>query len=322
MTGAILFGYAFVLLTVGARALRQSTWTSTAPRLGLATWQALTISAATAMVLGGLSWALPLTELAEGLPAMFSACAAEMRRQYTTPVGALTGVTGALVAAATCSRTLTCLVSEFRTSAGIRRRHRNALPLIARWDPDLEALTVPYPRSAAYCVPGRSRGYIVVTTAARERLEPNELAAVLAHERAHLAGRHHVLVGVAAALARAFPFLAAFDHAREACARLVELAADDQAARRINRVSVASAVLALGDSAAPAATLGAGGSTASFRAHRMLAPARRLAACQIAAAAGATAAVLVLPVFIAVTPAMAQSGDDYCPPPLSIGLRA
>jgi Zn-dependent protease with chaperone function len=46
-----------------------------------------------------------------------------------------------------------------------------------------------------YCVPGRLPT-IVVTTGALAVLEPEQLAAVLAHERAHLAGRHHLLLAV------------------------------------------------------------------------------------------------------------------------------
>ena len=50
-------------------------------------------------------------------------------------------------------------------------------------------------RPAVYCVPGRPPT-IVLTTGALAVLDTEQLTAVLAHERAHLAGRHHLLLAV------------------------------------------------------------------------------------------------------------------------------
>jgi hypothetical protein len=71
------------------------------------------------------------------------------------------------------------------------------------------------------------------------------LAAVVAHERAHLVGRHHLLVTLAGVPAEAFPRIPAFCHARVQVARLAELAADDAAAQRSPRLTVAGALLTL-----------------------------------------------------------------------------
>ena len=46
---------------------------------------------------------------------------------------------------------------------------------------------------------------VVLTSAAVEALDDTQLAAVLAHERAHQRGRHHLLVSLAGSLAAAFP---------------------------------------------------------------------------------------------------------------------
>ena len=74
---------------------------------------------------------------------------------------------------------------------------------------------------------------------------------MLAHERAHQAGRHHLLVALAAIPAAAFPLVPAFAHARDEVARLAELAADDVAAARSPRLAVAEALLALGSAPPP-----------------------------------------------------------------------
>lgn len=60
------------------------------------------------------------------------------------------------------------------------------------------------PQPAVYCVPGRP-ATIVLTTGALAVLDEPQLLAVLAHEHAHLAGRHHLLVTLGKAARAAFP---------------------------------------------------------------------------------------------------------------------
>ena len=88
-----------------------------------------------------------------------------------------------------------------------RRRHRALLSLLAHGDPKVPgALVVDYPAAAAYCVPGlRSR--IVISAGALDLLDQAELAAVLAHERAHLRERHDLVLLPFTALARALPLV-------------------------------------------------------------------------------------------------------------------
>jgi Zn-dependent protease with chaperone function len=125
-------------------------------------------------------------------------------------------------------------------------------------------------RPAAYCLPGRRR--IVLTTGALSRLDDGELAAVLAHERAHLSGRHHIVLALAVALQRAFPWAGFFGVAARQIAYLVEIAADDAAVRRAPRLTVASALLAVATAGVPAGALGAGGSAAAQRIQRLINP--------------------------------------------------
>jgi hypothetical protein len=84
---------------------------------------------------------------------------------------------------------------------------------------------------AVYCVPGRP-ATIVLTTGALAVLGPDQLTAVLAHERAHLAGRHHLLLAVTRSLAAVAPAVPLFARGTSAVARLAEMRADDVAARR------------------------------------------------------------------------------------------
>ncbi|MFG2489045.1 M48 family metalloprotease [Streptomyces virginiae] len=110
---------------------------------------------------------------------------------------------------------------------------------------------VPY----AYALPGRQGGQVVVSTGMLAGLTPGERRALFAHERAHLAGRHHrFLLGVQLA-ARANPFLRPL---WTAVAFTAERWADEEAAARTgSRRTVALAVgkSALVSRGAPVASL-------------------------------------------------------------------
>jgi beta-lactamase regulating signal transducer with metallopeptidase domain len=86
---------------------------------------------------------------------------------------------------------------------------------------------------------------------------------VLAHERAHLAGRHHVLVALTRGLAAIFPWVPVFSRGSAAVARLTEMSADDAAARRAGRRPLIEALLALGTEAPAVPSVASGASVAS-----------------------------------------------------------
>jgi Zn-dependent protease with chaperone function len=128
-------------------------------------------------------------------------------------------------------------------------------------------------RPAAYCVPGRPAA-IVLTSGALAVLDPRQLTAVLAHERAHLAGRHHLLIVLTRGLAAAFPGVPLFTQGPAEVARLAEMCADDTAARLSSRPTLVTALLAMGTGAAvPAAALAAATCAVTARVQRLLEPA-------------------------------------------------
>jgi Zn-dependent protease with chaperone function len=165
------------------------------------------------------------------------------------------------------------------------------------------------PRPAAYCAAGRPAA-IVVTSGALAVLDPPQLRAVLAHERAHLAHGHHALTTVVRGLAAAFPGLPLFTQGAAETARLAEMSADDSAARTSGRETVATALLALatrqavpGALAAPAVPAGpllprtalaAAADAVPARVGRLLAPSRPGAALVVAALLAAIAVLQIL----------------------------
>jgi Zn-dependent protease with chaperone function len=97
------------------------------------------------------------------------------------------------------------LVAASAAAIQARRRQRALLTLLAHGDPKVPgALVVDYPTAAAYCLPGL-RSQIVVSVGTLELLGRGELAALLAHERAHLLQRHDLVLLPFTALQRAFP---------------------------------------------------------------------------------------------------------------------
>ncbi|MET7860632.1 M48 family metalloprotease [Streptomyces sp. NPDC005318] len=104
-------------------------------------------------------------------------------------------------------------------------------------------------RPDAYALPGLpgSPGRIVVTTGMLRALDPVERDALLAHERAHLAGRHHLLHAAAELAALCHPALrslrAPMGYALERCADEAAAAAIGDrrvAARAIGRAALAA----------------------------------------------------------------------------------
>ncbi|WP_030571061.1 M56 family metallopeptidase [Streptomyces aureocirculatus] len=101
------------------------------------------------------------------------------------------------------------------------------------------------------CAPSRrvpSRGRVVVSRALLDRLQPAERRALFAHERTHLAARHHRFLLVTQLAARANPFLLPL---RTATAYTTERWADEAAAgavrdRRVVALAIGKAALAPG----------------------------------------------------------------------------
>ena len=123
-----------------------------------------------------------------------------------------------------------------------------------------------------YCVAGRPPA-IVITRGALEALDDAQLAAVLAHERAHLSGRHHLLVAASQAVATVLPWLRLFRAGAAAIAQLLEMRADDVAARRHHGSTLVAALLALSDiGPLPRAALAANGVGVVDRVERLLTP--------------------------------------------------
>jgi hypothetical protein len=160
--------------------------------------------------------------------------------------------------------------------------------------------------AACYCLPGRP-GTIVITSGALHRLTERQLSAALAHEQAHLDGRHHPLVAFAHALQRSVPGIRLLSYAEREPQRLVELIADDASARRNGAAAVASALAVFGLGQVPAAALGIGPSdqpAAMARVAPLIAPSRRLGRRGTVLGAAGAALIITVPVATGIAAAL------------------
>lgn len=308
-----LAAYALIAGTLGADLLRRSRWPARAPWLGILAWQALAGSALASMVLAGMSLALPVWTHDLRLAALLDVCVALLQEQYATPGGAVVSSVGLALAVLILARTAYCFGRVAWAARAGRSAQRSSLAILARHQPGQDVLVLEHGACAAYCVPGRG-GTVVVTTATLEALDGAQLTAVLKHERAHLRGRHHLVVQAASAMRAAFPFMPAFVWAEGEVGRLVEMLADDAAARHTDRLALATALVRLaGGATTPAGTLAAGGHTALARVRRLATPVEPLGRARVIATVLAVAAVALVPLALTVSPALGAMSADYCP---------
>ncbi|PYC85811.1 hypothetical protein C7C46_06015 [Streptomyces tateyamensis] len=245
--GLLLLGLLFA--TTGPLLLARARWVEREPVLALLVWQCLVVAVLLCCLLSlllALSAALPaVREL------LFRAAPGGVEAAYGLAGQEGWGRLGAALLALGGLRTALSLAREIRAARAQRgRRHRE----LADRAPELPAGVGHQParrerlvvlesvRPEAWSLPG-SQSKLVVTTGALSRLTDNELAALLSHERGHVRHRHHWLAQGAQALAAGFPGVGVFSAFRDQVGELVELAADDRAARRHGRMTTAHAMV-------------------------------------------------------------------------------
>ena len=301
-------------LVPAATGLAAARWPHRSPAAAIVLWQAM-----------GLGWGLAAigtlaalgTDRGSGSGVAGDALTVLARAVHdlvgeAAPPGLLAALRLLCLAASAALLALLCWVLVAASGAVLRdrRRHRVLLSLLAHGDPKVPgALVVDHPAAAAYCVPGlRSR--IVISAGAIDLLDQAELAAVLAHERAHARERHDLVLLPFTALCRAFPWSGSAQRAHAAVALLIEMLADDHALRHRAARELVTALIrvgAAGPSGTPAGALAmAGGRPADSgvcaRVERLLAPAPGLSMPALALVSGAAAALVVVPVALLLFP--------------------
>lgn len=307
----VLVSYAAVMGTMGAATLTRSSWTTRAPRLGIALWQAASVSTLSAAVLAALTFALRLSVLNADVAALLHTCLTNVRTGYATPGGSVTTTLGLAAAVLITGRATWCVLDAVVRQRRELARQLQVVGVLARRDPERGFLVVPHETATAFCLAGRGDG-VVLTTAALAVLRPEELTAVVAHERAHLRGRHHLLVAASHGLARAFPGVLVFAEAEKRIAELIEMAADDAARQRSHPAALAHALLAVTSGPTPRAALAAANRSVEVRVLRLLSPFAPLGSGQRLLITAVLTLLLATPIAIAAAPAILATQADYC----------
>ena len=278
-----------LLVVVVPDLLSRARWCSRAPGHALLLWQAvglacglvaLEISATLALSPAGPTHLSALRALADGSAAPLPVWS-----------GLALGV-GVLI----LLRLLSVLLSSVVRTLRDRHDNRVLVDLVATRNPLLAGTrVVAHDVPLAYCLPGlRSR--VVLSRGVLLLLRDDELRAVLGHEQAHVAQRHDLVVLPFVALRATFPWLPGVRTAQAEVGLLVEMLADDRAARQHAGEVLARALYKVGTAQLPSGALGAGGDSGAIllRAQRLLHPPRPLTLRERAAALAATAGIFAL----------------------------
>lgn len=203
--------------------LAGASWPTAAPARALVLWQAIALVGGFSMIgaflLAGLAL-LPHDLLGAGIA-----------------IGLALGLAGHL---------LGHLGATVFSVARSRSRHRALLDLLTSPDPSRPSTVIlDAPTPVAYCLPQGFGSVTVLSQGLLDRLTPDELAAVIAHERAHLTQRHDIVLVAFRAWHSALPWFPIAARAADEVAVLVELLADDTARRTTPDDVLARAIAAV-----------------------------------------------------------------------------
>lgn len=245
-----------LLSTAAPGRLARARWVEREPVLALCAWQCLVVAV---LLCCALSLLLACTAaLPELRTLVFAGAPRGVEAAYGLADAEGWGrLCGALLAAGGLW-TAFSLTREIRSARALRGRRQAQLSdrapeipagLAERGPKDRRAareqlVVLESVRPEAWSLPGPG-ARLVVTTGALQQLSDRELAAVLSHERGHVRARHHWLAQCAEALAGGFPGVGVFSAFRDQVGELIELAADDRAARRHGRLTTALALVEL-----------------------------------------------------------------------------
>lgn len=286
--------YAVAIAVFGPLLLTRLTAGGIAPRLGVAAWLSAIAGvsvAATAALAAALDDVLGRGDAAaRWIVDCFGA--------LSTSVGEHSGAGMHLLSGTMVSTGMVVVVvGAWRIWRGLQRRRARAREhawlarMVGRRLPDLDAVVIDSDEPAAYCTAGRERS-VVITRGALSVLDPRQVAAVLAHERAHLDGRHSIVLDVVHSVAAALPGVPLFRVGATEIGHLLEMRADDVAVRGQGRRALLGGLLALGGHSVPEGTLGAAGAVTA-RAARLLGPPPRLVRLGVIVLLGAAIATVL-----------------------------
>ncbi|MFB9467592.1 M56 family metallopeptidase [Streptomyces cinereospinus] len=310
MVPAALLLLAALTAVLAPRLLARADWPDREPVVALWVWQCVVAGVLLCCALSMTLSAAAAWQAVRGH--LFAPAPVAVVEAYALGAAVPWAAATALTLACGAAWSAAMLVREVVRARALRRRRRAELlvraPLLPGEEPaDGELVVLESDRPDAWWLPGAAPR-LVVTTAALRRLTGRRLEAVLAHEQGHARARHDWLLYCSAALAGGFPQVPVFAAFRDEMHRLVELAADDMASRRFGRLTTALALVELNEGRGAFGPAPAGHAQVPQRVRRLLTPPARLTAARRLRLSAAAALVPVVPVLVALVPALRALG--------------
>ncbi len=312
ISAILLLVFGLAAGTWGATTLAQSAWTRSAPRLGIAAWQALAASVLLSLLAAAAALSISFQHVRGDLARLFDLCAENLKHGYASPGGTIFATLGLAAAGVLLARTVWCAFRVSREERRERRRRVAAIDLVGRTDVRPGVLVVDHAAAYAFCIGGK-RHRVVVTTGLLDTLDEREVDAVLAHEAAHLRQRHHLaLMACRTLFGTLAPFFPAFRTAMRHVRLLAELSADDCARHQVGAKSLRSALTRLACLPAPSGTLAASASDVETRLLRLRDDATGLRGRHAILTGFSISALVAIPLALAAAPALAMAWEGIC----------
>lgn len=124
-----------------------------------------------------------------------------------------------------------------------RRRHGELVQLLSAPMPERPGTRlIDHEAPVAYCLPGTTRSITVLSAGLIDLLDDDQLRAVISHETAHVAQRHHLVLLAFRAWRGSLPWFPIATRALDAVTVLVEMLADDRARREVSADTLARSI--------------------------------------------------------------------------------
>jgi uncharacterized membrane protein len=265
--------YTVAVLVAAPRLLPALTSNGAAPRLGAAAWLTAIGTVLGSWLAAAVMLVVEVVDRKAHPRIVIASCLARLQNIVSGDAGIAPRIMLIVIASVVMLAAAITGVRLVRAALRLRARahdHARAVRLVGLRTGEADVVMVEAAKPAAYCVAGRPPA-IVVTSAARAALNDGQLAAVLAHERAHLTGHHGLIVAALRSLAAVFPRLGLMTVGAQHVSGLLEMCADDAAARRHSRRALLSGLITL-VAAAPNEALAAADVAVLARAERLATP--------------------------------------------------
>jgi len=286
--------------------LSRARWPARSPALALVLWQSIALAGGLSMIGALLGFGL-LGFGANPLDGIRSLTGNLDAAAVPAPFVHVFALAAALLLA---GHLLLNLAATFLRAEVQRRRHHHLVALLSEPLADRPGTRViDSAAPVAYCLPGALTSATVLSRGLLTLLDADQLRAVVAHERAHLLQRHHLVLLAFKSWRSALPWFPIATRAETAVGLLVEMLADDQARRQVDDRTLAMAIALVGSAHGPTGSDDAPDAT-SFawpdhpfdlltpRLRRLVVATPRLAAHQSLGVLAAAAGLLALPTLL------------------------